>query len=116
MCHITIDFNLPDFKVNKTEETPTSIIVYGHTTATPSFHDAHSSFTHEQESNLLLDLVNSTIKDVAIKNMTTEKVIQGIVDWHISGAVDWSTFKFLGTLGIDEIALRKGYKNFITAT
>ena len=168
MCHITIDFNLPDFKVDKTEETPTSIIVYGHTTeenvrcsvcgkltshfhgyddwrevkhaqimnkdviikyrprryickdhdvtttATPSFHDAHSNFTHEQESNLLLDLANSTIKDVAIKNMTTEKMIQGIVDRHISGAVDWSTFKFLGTLGIDEIALRKGYKDFVT--
>ena len=83
-------------------------------TATPPFHDVKSHFTYEREASLLLDLVNSTIKDVALKNHTTEKMIQGIVDRNIAGQVDWSTFCTLGTLGIDEITLLKGRKNFVS--
>jgi len=84
------------------------------TPATPLWHDVKSQLTYDFEHHLMLELVNSTISDVAIKNGLTEKQIQGIVDRHLSGEVDWSQFTTLGVLGIDEISLRKGRKNFIT--
>lgn len=84
------------------------------TTATPLWHDVKSQLTYDFERHLMLELVNSTISDVAIKNSLTEKQIQGIIDRHMSGEVDWSQFTMLGVLGIDEISLRKGRKDFIT--
>ncbi len=84
------------------------------TTATPTWHSAKSGFTGKYECRLILDLVGSTISDVAIKNNLTEKQIQGIVDRHISGEVDWSAFQTLGVLGLDDISIKKGYKDYIS--
>ncbi len=53
-----------------------------------------------------------------MKNDTTEKKIEGIINRHISPKINWSQFKFLGDLGIDEISLEKGkgaYMTIITA-
>ncbi len=88
------------------------------TTATPDFHSSDSQFSYELELYLLRELVNSTVKDVALKNDTTEKKIEGIINRHISPKINWSQFKFLGDLGIDEISLEKGkgaYMTIITA-
>ena len=38
----------------------------------------------------------------------------GIVDRHIESSVDWKTINRLDVLGIDEIALKKGYKDYVT--
>jgi transposase len=84
------------------------------TTATPSFHYVKSQFTYEFELYIILDLVNSTVTDVAKKNNVTEKEVQGIVDRHLAGKVDWSQFKTLGIIGIDEIAIKKGRSDYIT--
>lgn len=84
------------------------------TTATPGFHYVKSHFTHEFERHLLLQLINSTVTDVAKKYDVTEKEVQGIVDRQLAGKVDWSQFASLGVIGIDEIAIRKGRSNYIT--
>ena len=84
------------------------------TTATPLWHYVKSSFTYEFEVQLLVELINSTVSDVAIKNGVTEKQVQGIVDRHLAGCVDWNLFDDLCVLGIDEIAIRKGYSDYLT--
>ena len=42
------------------------------------------------------------------------KVIQAGLDRLVAGQVNWDDFKFLDTLGIDEIALKKGYDEYMT--
>tara|TARA_B100001105_G_C22352552_1_gene426390 strand:+ start:57 stop:1352 length:1296 start_codon:yes stop_codon:yes gene_type:complete len=84
------------------------------TTATPCFHHAKSQFTYELENTLMLGLINSTIADVSKKYNVTKDDVQGILDRHISGEVDWSRFDRLDVIGIDEIAIKKGRKDFVS--
>jgi hypothetical protein len=58
--------------------------------------------------------VNSTLADVSIKEDLSDTTIQRIVDRHINTEIDWKEFKRLGIIGIDEISLKKGYKDFVT--
>ena len=84
------------------------------TTATPTWHPVKSEFTDHYECRLIIDLVGSTISDVAIKNDLTEKEIQGILDRHLTGKVDWKLFERLGVLGLDDISIKKGYKDYLS--
>ena len=84
------------------------------TTATPCFHHAKSQFTYELENTLMLALINSTITDVSKKYNVSKDEIQGILDRHISGEVDWNRFDKLDVIGIDEIAIKKGRKDFVS--
>jgi transposase len=84
------------------------------TTATPSWHHRDSKYTIDYENHVLMELINSTIVDVAIKETLTEALVNGIVDRHIESSVDWESFTILDVLGIDEIALKKGYKDYVT--
>lgn len=84
------------------------------TTATPSWHSQNGSHTTEYEDHLLMELVNSTIVDVAIKERITEEAVLGVVNRRIASKVNWNNIKTLGVIGIDEISLKKGYKDFVT--
>ncbi len=84
------------------------------TTATPEFHYAKSQFTYEFEQRLLLELVNSTVTDTSKKYDVTIDEVQGIVNRHLDGKVDWAHFSTLSIIGIDEIAIKKGRSNYIT--
>ena len=59
-------------------------------------------------------LIHSTIQDVSIKEKLGHKVIQAALDRLVAGNVNWANFKSLDTLGIDEIALRKGHDEYVT--
>lgn len=84
------------------------------TTATPCWHMSESQCTIDYENNVLLNLINSTIVDVSIKEQITEDLVYGIINRHINREVHWSRISMLGVLGIDEIALKKGHKDYIT--
>jgi len=84
------------------------------TTATPSWHKRDSYYTIDYENHVLMELINSTVVDVSIKEALTEASVMGIVDRHIKSSVDWESINILDVLGIDEIALKKGYKNYVT--
>lgn len=66
------------------------------------------------ENHVLLQLVNSTVSDVAIKENLTVKEVQGIVNRHIRKEVNWDLYDKIELLGIDEISVKKGHKDFIT--
>ena len=63
---------------------------------------------------LMLQLIGSTQADVARKEGTTEEIIQGIMDRYRLDEIDWETIKRIGLLGVDEIAKKKGYNDYIT--
>jgi transposase len=58
--------------------------------------------------------VNSTVADVSIKEGLGYEAVQGIVDRGVSKKVDWNEFKELAQIGIDEIASKKGHRDFFT--
>ena len=59
-------------------------------------------------------LVNSTLEDVAIKENISADTIGIILNKKVSEKVNWNNFKKLGLIGVDEIAIRKGYKSYLT--
>jgi transposase len=63
---------------------------------------------------LLRALVNSTISDVSIKYRVSYDRVRGVLSRYVRGEVDWSQFKHLRQIGLDEISLLKGHSDFVT--
>ena len=84
------------------------------TTATAIWHKPNSAFTIPFEADMLMELINSTITDVCAKHQLTEDCMLGIMDRHIHSEVNWDSIDHIGVLGIDEISLKKGYKDYVT--
>lgn len=82
------------------------------TTQRLDWYNPKNSLTKGYEDYLLLQLINSTIKDVSLKEGESYDTVRGVMAQRIGCTVDWSTFTHLDTLGIDEIALRKGRNNY----
>jgi transposase len=59
-------------------------------------------------------LINSTVADAARKLGVSEEAIDGILDRWIERAVDWPAWEWLGVIGLDEIALKRGHRDFVT--
>jgi transposase len=58
--------------------------------------------------------VHATVADVSLKEEIGYKALEGIVDRWISREVNWAEVKGLKILGLDEIALKKGHRDFVT--
>lgn len=84
------------------------------TTQILSWYKRNSRYTKAYEAHILLSLIHSTIADVSIKENICEESIQLIIDKSISEDIDWKPIKKLGILGIDEISLKKGHKDFLS--
>ena len=83
------------------------------TTQQLDWYTPRSSFTRAYEEHLLLSLVNSTVQDVSLKEELGYEAILGVIDRHIDREVNWSDFTRLDVLGIDEISLKKGHRDFV---
>ena len=83
------------------------------TTQRLSWYDLGHATTKDFDRHCLRTLVNSTIVDTAIKLATSEELIEGILDRWIRSSVDWDAFEWLGCLGLDEIALKKGHRDWV---
>lgn len=83
------------------------------TTQTLSWYAPQSPHTRAYEKYVLLQLVNSTIEDVAIKEEIGVKAIEGIIDRHLKRQVNWKEIRRAKILGLDEIALKKGHDDFV---
>jgi transposase len=84
------------------------------TTQTLSWYNRNGHYTKAYEKHILLSLVHSTLADVSIKENISEQTIQLLVDKSIAEKIDWKAIKAIGILGIDEIALKKGYQDFLS--
>jgi transposase len=83
------------------------------TTQQLDWYTPRSSFTRAYEQQLLLSLVNSTIQDVSMKEEVGYEAIMGIMNRHIDREVDWDDIAQLDIIGLDEISLKKGHRDFV---
>ncbi len=51
--------------------------------------------------------------DVSIKEDFGYPAIQAIVDRQIEAEINWNPIKEIGLLGLDEISLKKGHRDFV---
>ena len=84
------------------------------TTQRLDWQEANSPHTYLYNEHLLLELVGSTIEDVSIKENISYDAGLGSMERQIEKRVDWSKYTELGTVGMDEIALKKGHRDFVT--
>jgi len=76
--------------------------------------ETNSPHTFAFDDHLLLQLVGSTIEDVRIKERVRYDAVLGVLERRIRAEVDWSAYTTLEVLGLDEIALKKGHRDFVT--
>jgi len=84
------------------------------TTERCEWYDADAKCAKASAEFLLRALVNSTISDVSIKYRITYDRVLGVLSRYVRGEVDWSQFKHLRQIGLDEITLLKGHSDFVT--
>ena len=83
------------------------------TTQTLSWYTQRSSFTKAYEKQILLSLVNSTVQDTSIKEDIGYEAIMGIIDRYIERDIHWEDMTRLDVIGLDEISLKKGHRDFV---
>lgn len=88
----------------------------GHPTTTEKleWHDSNSPHSFVYDNHVLLQLVNSTIEDVSIKEGLSYESVAGALERRMEAEVDWSVIREIEMLGLDEIALKKGRRNYVT--
>jgi len=58
-------------------------------------------------------LINSTVADVSWKERVGEHSLWNLIERRIATQVDGSCYQHLDVLGIDEVALKKGHRDFV---
>jgi transposase len=76
--------------------------------------DRNASTTKGLDDYIMRCLINSTIEDVSKKENIGQRVINGVLDRQVAKTVDWNKVDSLETIGIDEIAIKKGHGSYMT--
>jgi transposase len=82
------------------------------TTQVLSWYEPRSPHTKAYDEHLLKQLVNSTIEDVSLKESLGYDAIVGALKRQVGVDINWAEVEELSTVGIDEIAMKKGHKNY----
>ena len=83
------------------------------TTQPLAWHEPNSPHTKAYDEYLLRCLINSTVQDVSTKERLGYDAVEGVLERCLARQVDWTRYRRLGVLGIDEIARLKGHGDFI---
>jgi transposase len=83
------------------------------TTQKSEWYEANSAHTKAYEQMILVELINSTIVDCSKKQAISQEEVEGIIDRNIKTSVDWEIYESVPVIGIDEIALKKGHKDYV---
>jgi transposase len=83
------------------------------TTQHLDWYDPNALHTKAYERHLIVQLVNSTVTDVVAKEDVSYDALLGILDRWIATTIDWSALEPFSVLGIDEMALKKGHRDFV---
>jgi len=83
------------------------------TTQTLPWYTPRSSLTKADEKQILLRVVNSTVQDTSIKEDIGYEAIMGIIDRHIERDINWEDVTRLEVIGLDEVSLKKGHRDFV---
>lgn len=83
------------------------------TTQKLEWHNSNSPHAIVYDEHILLQLVNATIEDVVKKEGLAYDSVLGVLERQVGEEVDWSRYTQLKILGMDEIALKKGHRDFV---
>lgn len=83
------------------------------TTQELGWYSTKSPHTKAYEKYLLVQLVHATVEDVSLKEELGYKALEGVVDRWISREVKWVEVQGMKLLGLDEVALKKGHRDFV---
>jgi len=84
------------------------------TTQRLEWQDANSPHSFAYDNHILLQLVNSTVEDVSRKEGLSYDSVMGVLERRVESRIDWSTIADIPMLGLDEIALKKGHRDYVT--
>ena len=84
------------------------------TTEKLDWHESNSPHSFAYDEHILLQLINSTIEDVSQKESILYDSVLGTLERRIESTVDWSCYTELDVWGLDEIALKKGHRAYVT--
>ncbi|HEX9389008.1 MAG TPA: ISL3 family transposase [Anaerolineales bacterium] len=84
------------------------------TTQRLEWHDANSPHSFSYDNHILLQLVNSTVEDVSRKEGLSYDSVVGVLERRVESRLDWSVMADIPILGLDEIALKKGHRDYVT--
>ena len=84
------------------------------TTQSMPWYDPRRPITKAYEAYLLKSLVCSTVYDVSMKESIGYDEVEDVLERRFGSTVDWKRFRALPILGIDEISLKKGHRDFAT--
>lgn len=82
-------------------------------TQSPTWYQRRSPNTKSYEQWLLRLLVNTTVRDVSRKLNLSEASVNGVLDRWIETSVNWAEIHQISVLGIDEIALKRGHRDYV---
>jgi transposase len=83
------------------------------TTERLAWHVPPSPHTVAYDEHLLLQVVHATVEDVSRKEGVAYDRVLGVLERRIQAEVDWAAYTGLDTLGLDEMALQKGQRDFV---
>ena len=83
------------------------------TTQQCDWYEPRSPHTKAFDQSLLRQLIHSTVSDVARKQEVSYDAVLGAIKRGVACEVDWREFKALKVIGVDEIALRKGHRDYV---
>ncbi len=83
------------------------------TTQSLDWYKTKSPHTKAYDHHLMLQLIGGTVEDVSRKEDVGYDAVEGAIKRCIDASVNWDDFDELNVIGIDEIALTKGRKNFV---
>lgn len=88
----------------------------GRTTTTErgDWSDAEAGCTKAFAQFLLRALINSTLQDVTTTHQVSYGCVRGLLTRSVKDAVDSEQFSEIAILGMDEISLRTGHRDFVT--
>ena len=84
------------------------------TTQTASWYTQGCSLTLSFENQILKSLINGTVEDVALKEGVGYETVMGVLKRRIKTETDWEIIDKIDFIGLDEISLKKGHKDFVT--
>ena len=82
------------------------------TTQLLTWYEQRSPHTVRYDDYLMKQLIGSTVEDVSLKERIGYDAVLGTLKRRVPVKVDWDGITHLGTVGIDEIAMKKGHKDF----
>lgn len=83
------------------------------TTQMLSWYEQRCPHTRAYDDHLMKSLIGSTVKDVGLKEAVGYDAVLGTIKRRVPDIVEWDSITHLGTIGIDEVAMKKGHKDYV---